>query len=434
MKPEILITNCLLMSPDADRGFMSDQYVYLDGKSIRQTGPVSRAPSGKGAEIIDARGSLVMPGLINCHNHCAMSLFRGMADDLELDVWLEKYIFPAEARLIDADTVYWCTKLAAAEMILSGTTTVADGYFFEDSAARAFAETGIRSVAAQGIVDFPAPGVADPAENLEVARSFLDRWQDHELVTPSLFAHSPYTCGPETLQRAKETAVYFNCPFFIHLAETGEEKRRLQKQTGLSPVCYLEDLGILDSRTICIHCVALDERDIDILAARNARVVTCPESNMKLASGVAPVAGLLERGIALGIGTDSPASNNNCDMFKEMDFLAKLQKVSCLDPTVVSGFEVLQMATAGGARVLGMEGMIGSLTPGSRADLVIVDLERANLVPFLDITSLVYCASGADVLTVIINGRTVMKNREILTFDYRQAMAEVRRLAGKARS
>lgn len=429
---EILITNCQLISPDTDRKIRKDQFVHISGELIKQVGPGPEAPAPGNAEIIDAGGSLVMPGLINCHNHCAMTLFRGMADDLELNVWLEQYIFPAEAHLLNEETVYWCTKLAAAEMIAGGTTTVADGYFFEDAAARAFHETGIRAVAAQGVVDFPAPGVADPAENLEVARDFMNRWQGHGRITPSLFAHSPYTCGPATLEKGKEIALSFDSPFFIHLAETEEERRRLQEQTGLSPVCYLDDLGILDSRTVCIHCVALDDRDIEILGDRKAKVATCPESNMKLASGVAPVTALLDKGVAVGLGTDGPAGNNNCDMFREMDFLAKLQKVSSLDPTVMPAPRVLQMATSGGAGVLGMEEMLGSLTPGSLADLMIIDLERANLVPFLDMSSLVYCAGTADVLTVIINGRTVMKDREILTFDCREARAEVRRLAGRA--
>ncbi|MFP3982184.1 MAG: amidohydrolase [Desulfurivibrionaceae bacterium] len=434
MNPEILITNCLLMPDGTEAEFISDQYVHIEGDTVRQTGPVSEVPEGREAEIIDARGSLVMPGLVNCHNHSAMTLFRGMADDLELSTWLEEYIFPSEARFLDEETVYWCTKLAAAEMITSGTTTVADGYFFEDSAALAFEDSGIRAVAAQGIVDFPAPGVADPAENLVVAGNFLDRWQGRERITPALFAHSPYTCGARTLEKGKETAESRQAPFFIHLAETSEEVSRLQEQTGFSPVHYLDHLGILDSRTVCVHCVAVNDRDIEILAARKAGVVTCPESNMKLAGGTAPVPDLLAKGIAVGLGTDSPASNNNCDMFREMDSLAKLQKVSRLDPTVMSASEVLRIATTGGARVLGMEGPAAGLAPGSRADLVIVDLERANLVPFLNKSSLVYSAGAADVSTSIINGRIVMRDRNILAFDCLEAMSEVRRLAEKAMS
>ncbi len=431
MNPELLVTNCLLKSPDAESGFIPDQYVHTVGSSIKAAGSVANAPDRRDAEVIDAGGGLVMPGLINCHNHSAMSLFRGMADDLQLADWLEKYIFPAEARFLSEETVYWCTKLVAAEMIAGGTTTVADGYFYEDAAALAFEEAGLRAVAAQGVVDFPAPGVADPSENIEVARRFIEKWQGHDLITPSLFAHSPYTCGPDTLRKGKEMAVSFDVPFFIHLAEIEGERKGLREKTGLSPVRYLDDLDLLDSRTVAVHCVAIDDRDVEILAARKARVVTCPESNMKLASGVAPVAALLKGGIAMGIGTDSPASNNNCDMFREMDFLAKLQKVSRLDPTIMPASEALELATAGGARVLGMEGVTGAIVPGSRADLIIIDLHRANLVPFLDISSLVYCASGADVSTTIINGKVVMKNREILTIDCREIMTEVRRFAVK---
>ncbi len=432
MNPEILITNCLLMSSGSERDPVGNQFVHITGNLIKTVGPMSEVPFSSSAERLDARGSLVMPGLINCHNHCAMSLFRGMADDLDLDVWLRDYIFPAESRLLDEETVYWCTKLAAAEMIASGTTTVADGYFYEDAAARALEESGMRAVAAQGVIDFPAPGVPDPADNLTVAGNFLEKWQGHERITPAVFAHSPYTCGAETLQRSKELAATHEAPFFIHLAETEREREILRQETGLSPAGYLDDLGILDSKTICIHCVAVNDEDIEILAARKAGVVTCPESNMKLASGTAPVPDLLKKGVAVGLGTDSPASNNNCDMFREMDMLAKLQKVSRLDPTVMSALEVLRIATTGGARVLGLSGSIDRLVPGSLADLIIVDMKRANLVPFLNTSSLVYCAGGADILTTIINGKVLMKDREILSLDCREVMDRVRSVAEKA--
>ncbi len=377
---------------------------------------------------IDADGLLLMPGLVNCHSHAAMTLFRGLADDLPLDVWLREHIFPTEARCVTPEMVYWCSLLAAAEMLLSGTTTVADGYFYEDEAARAFIDSGLRAVVAQGVIDFPAPGVPDPTAAVEHAADFLDRWQDaHPRITPAIFCHSPYTCSADTLVRAKEAARQRGRLLFIHVAETADEVRQCREQHGKSPVAYLDELGILDPATPCVHCVHVDKADIDILRRSGAAVVSCPESNMKLASGIAPLPELT--GIRRGLGTDSAASNNDLDLFGEMDSCAKLHKVVTGDPTVLPAAEVLGMATAGGADVLGMAGDIGRLAEGYKADITAVDLRRPHLVPFHSPDLLVYAARGADVTFVVVDGRLVVEEGRLTTIDLTEVMAQVQALA-----
>jgi len=385
-------------------------------------------------QVIDARGSLVMPGLINTHTHAAMTLFRGLADDLPLMTWLHDHIFPAEASQVNPDMAYWCTKLAAAELIRSGATTCADGYFHEDAAIAAFMETGLRAVAAQGVIDFPAPGVAEPAENIRTAADFVRRWQGkNECITPAVFAHSPYTCSAATLQGAKELARERGVPFFIHASETRDEVRQMQAQHQKTPIQYLESLGVLDRDTVCVHCVWLEAEDIAVLARTATRVVTCPASNMKLGAGIAPVVEMTARGIVVGLGTDSCASNNRLDLFTEMAQCAKLHKVHHHDPTVLPARRVLRMATVDGADVLGLTDRIGTLAPGKCADIIIIDLHQPHLVPFYSPDLLVYAAGGGDVTTAIINGRLIMRDRRLLTFDVEEAMARVRELSRKLR-
>ncbi len=327
--------------------------------------------------------------------------------------------------------VYWCSKLAAAEMILAGITTVADSYFYEEEAARAFAETGLRAVVAQGIIDFPAPGVPDPANNIEAAATFIARCRGlrEERILPALFCHSPYTCGPQTLERAKELARREQCTLFIHLAETREEVSLIRQRHGLSPAAYLDRLHLLDQDTVAVHGVHLDTTDIAILKERGVGVITCPESNMKLACGIAPVPALLAAGIPMGLGSDGCASNNDLDLFNEMDSLAKLHKVATLDPTVLPAREALWLATSGGAGVLGLGQRTGRLAPGLAADCLIIDLERPHLTPFHGPDLLVYAAKGSDVRTTIINGEVVMDERRLLTCDLAETMARVRELA-----
>jgi len=433
---DLLITNATLLANPADGHLQEDAYLAVADGAIVGIGAMADLPAQPGANrIIDAAGNLLMPGLINCHGHGAMTLFRGLADDLPLMTWLTEHIFPAEARLVDAEMVYWCSKLAAAELIMAGTTTVADAYFHEDAAAQAFCETGLRAVAAQGIIDFPAPGVPDPAQNIAAAASFLAAWQGkNPLLTPALFCHSPYTCSPDTLQRAKALAREAGSLFFIHLAETRDEVQQIKEQHGCTPVALLHRLGLLDENTVCVHCVWLEARDIELLRETGAKVATCPESNMKLGSGIAPLAELLTAGVPVGLGTDGCASNNDLDLFQEMASCARLHKVAAHEPTRLPAATVLGMATGAGAGVLGLAGQTGRLAVGLRADCLIIDRRQPHLTPFHNPETLVYAGKGSDVATVLIDGRVVMEKRRILSFDLAETLDEVRRLAKRVKA
>jgi len=351
-----------------------------------------------------------------------------MADDLPLKVWLEEYIFPAEARWVDADFVYWGTLLSCAEMIRSGTTTFADGYFFEDQVSRAVHESGLRAILGQGILDFPAPDSPSPAESFRKAEAFLRQTRSSSLIRPALFPHSLYTCSPGLLKQCQNSAERYGVPLIIHLAETQMELKEVYTKYGHSPINYMEKLGLLSPSLIACHCVWLSESEMDFLARRGVKVVHCPESNMKLACGVAPVPELLGRGIPVGLGTDGCASNNNQDIFQEMDTAAKLHKVHRLNPTVMPSDVVLHMATLGGARVLGLDEEIGSLAVGKKADLIILELNRPHLLPIYNFAShLVYADTGADVRDVIVEGRLIMQNRKLVNLDEEKILGEARR-------
>ncbi len=430
MKHDILIKNAIILPTPGQKTIIDRGYVLITGNKITRLGPMQALPDNTcAAQTIDASNHLVMPGLINCHCHGAMTLFRGLADDLPLMSWLNEHIFPAEGKFVTKEMVYLCTQLAAVEMILSGTTMVADGYFYEEQAAAAFQDVGIRAMPAQGIIDFPAPGVPDPSKNISSGANFLDGCNDKSLITPALFCHSPYTCSAKTLQAAKELAKKRNSKLFIHLAETKEEVEQSVETHGLSPVRYLEKLQILDSDTICVHCNWLDSDDIEIIKKYDCGVVTCPESNMKLAAGIAPVDEMLKNGINIGLGTDGCASNNDLDLFCEMDSLAKLHKVANMDPTAVSANQTLTMVTSGGAKLLSQEKKVGILAPGMLADMIIIELNKPHLTPFYNPDLLVYSAKGSDVETVIIDGRIVMQNHKVLTVDIEEIMEKVKELS-----
>lgn len=430
MHIDLLITNCTLLPFPGEDLLITPGFIAISGAAICQTGPMASCPVTTGATVINGEGHLVMPGLVNGHCHAPMTLFRGLADDLDLLTWLQAHIFPAETRQVNAEMVYWCSKLAAAEMLLSGTTTVADGYFLEDEVARACAETGIRCVAAQAVIDFPAPGVRDPAGNIDVAARFLDRWQGRDpLITPAVFAHSAYTCSNTTLRRAKELTRQRRAPFFIHAAETGNETDHIAEPLAATPIGHLAALDLLDRDTVCIHCVWATGDDLDRLAATGAAVVTCPQSNAKLASGRAPLAALQERQIRLALGTDSAASNNSLDLFRELDFTAKIHKIDPCDPTAATARSLLHLATAGGAGALGLGSGHGTLAPGAPADLIVLDLQRPHLQPFHSPNLPVYSQAGSSVRTVIVNGQVVVHDRTLCTIDLRETCSRVRALA-----
>jgi 5-methylthioadenosine/S-adenosylhomocysteine deaminase len=432
MEDSILIRNCTILTETATP-LITDGYIKISGGIIRDLGDMNRMPSTEGSTVIDATRQLLIPGLINGHNHCAMTLFRGLADDLDLAAWLHHHIFPAEAAHVNPEMAYWCSKLAAAEMLLSGTTTVADGYFQSDSVAQACLDSGLRAVIGHGIIDFPAPGVPDPARNVETVGQFIETWTGRSpLITPAVFAHSPYTCSPATLTKAKKLADDRQVRFFIHLAESRQETGMLVDPRGTSPIRHLQALGLLDSNTVCVHSVWLDDEDLDILAATGTPVVTCPQSNLKLASGIARVNQMLARGIVVGLGTDGCASNNSLDMFREMDILAKIQKLQALDATALPAGQALKSATTENAALLGLAG-IGKLRVGHRADLILLDLMAPHLTPFYNQDLLVYAARGSDVHTVIIDGRIVVQNRKLLTFDIDETLSEVEKIAATLR-
>jgi 5-methylthioadenosine/S-adenosylhomocysteine deaminase len=405
-------------------------FVAIQGSVIQAVGqgchPGDLPPA---REHLDAGGALVMPGLVNTHCHAPMVWFRGLADDFPLQEWLTQKIFPVEADWLDEDKAYWGTLLAAAEMILGGTTTVADSYFYESEGRRALAHTGLRAVAAQGVLDFPFPGVPDPKDNLANAARFLDSGAAFsELITSSVFCHTPYTCGPETLKGAKALTRQAGVPFFTHLAETRQEVEELRAQTGLSPAAYLDSLGILDELTIVVHAVWLKPEDMEILARRGVKVSHCPESNLKLAAGVAPIPELLARGVSVGLGTDGAASNNNLDLWGEMSLAARLHKVWQGDPTVLPAPEVVALATREGAKVLGLGDRVGTLTPGKQADLIVVDTNQAHLTPLYDPYShLVYAARNADVRHVMVAGRWLLKDRQLLTLNWSDLASRARK-------
>ena len=405
--------------------------VIISGDRIEAVSDRQNTPLPETGELINAEGAIILPGLINSHGHSPMTLFRGMADDLPLKSWLFEHIFPAEAKHINPDTVYWASLLACLEMIASGTTTSVDGYFLADAIVKAADKAGMRALVAQGVIDFPAPGVPDPKKNVDVALAFMERWIDlSDLITPGLFCHSPLTCAEKTLQQAHEISTRFDSPLQIHLSETREELTEIRKRTGLRPVFYLDDLGLLHSNVIAAHAIHLNEEEIDLLAERHVKIAHCPESNMKLGSGVAAIGRMLEKGVTVGLGTDGCASNNNLDLFAEMDTAAKLAKVANLDPTLLDARTVLKMATIGGARVIGLEDNIGTIQAGKKADIIIVDANTPHMTPMYNpYSQLVYSATGGDVRDVIINGKIVYRERRFTTLDSEEIMNKVKSLS-----
>jgi 5-methylthioadenosine/S-adenosylhomocysteine deaminase len=433
--PDILITGGTLLTMAPPEEIVEDPVIGIrDGKiDFIEKGKIPAGHYGAAREIIDASGCIVMPGLVNVHTHLAMTCFRGLADDLPLMTWLNDHIFPAEARFINRRTVYVGAMLAIAEMILSGTTTFCDGYFFEGEVGRAAIAAGMRGVIAQGFIDFPTPNQPGHSENAAIAERFVERWHDRSpLITPALVCHSPYTCSPDTLRIVKDVARRAGVTFQIHLAETREEVRLIRERYGKKSVQHLHDLDLLDQNTIAAHCIWLDGGELDLLAAGRVKVAHDPESNMKLGAGVAPVPEMLRRGIDVGLGTDGCASNNDLDLFGEMGMAARLQKVFSGDPTALTAKRVVEMATIGGARVLGMADRIGSIAPGKEADIILVDMRKPHLTPlYRPFSHLVYAARGADVVTSIIGGRIVMKERRLLQIELTAVMEEVRRIADR---
>jgi 5-methylthioadenosine/S-adenosylhomocysteine deaminase len=368
---------------------------------------------------VDRPDAILAPGLINTHTHAAMSLFRGIADDKNLQDWLTNFIFPAEAKNVTPDFVRWGTRLGCLEMLLGGTTTFTDMYYYEDVVAEAAKEAGMRGVLGETVIGFPVADAKTPADALRNTEKFIQRFRSDSLIVPAVAPHALYTNSDETLKAARALANRYNVPLVIHISETKKENDDEMASRHDTPAKHLDSVGVFAGRTVAAHCVWVNDGDMGILKARNVGVAHCPSSNMKLASGVAPVTRMLSLGINVGLGPDGPAgSNNDLNMFEEMDLAAKLAKVTALNPTVLPATTALEMATIRGARALGLEKEIGSLEIGKRADLISVRLDRPNAVPVYDaISQMVYASKAGDVQDVMVNGKPVVRDAKILTLD-----------------
>jgi 5-methylthioadenosine/S-adenosylhomocysteine deaminase len=428
---DIVITGGTVITLDEQDTKFVPGALAVEGDTIIAVGmneEILAAYEGRGT--IDVPGSIIMPGLINSHTHAAMTCFRGIADDMELMDWLNRYIFPAEARNVNPELAYWGSMLACAEMIKSGTTTFADMYIFEQETARAAKQAGMRCLVGEVLFDFPSPNFKTPEEGLAYAEKLIQTWANDPLVNVMVEPHALYTCSPDLLRASKILADRYQVPLATHFLENKTEAIQLEEKFGRSATTFLMENGFLDERFIAFHGVLMNEEDMRIFADHGCKVVHNPESNMKLASGVAPVSAMHRQGIVVGLGTDGCASNNNLDMFQEMDTAAKLGKVALLDPTAMSARTVLRMATCDGARVIGLEALAGTLEAGKKADICIIDMDKPHLTPMYDEYShLVYAVGGSDVETVLISGKIVMRNRRLLTIDEEEAMRRVRMIA-----
>jgi 5-methylthioadenosine/S-adenosylhomocysteine deaminase len=431
---DLLVTGATVVTMDADRRIIEDGAVAVKGDAIVALGPrleIERKYAG--TQVINARGKLMLPGFINGHTHVPMTLLRGLKDDVTLEEWLTKSIFPAEAKNVTEDFVRWGTRLAAAEQIRGGVTTFADMYYFEDAVAEETKAAGMRGVLGESILDFPAPDNKSNAAMLDYTEKFLKRWQGDPLIHAAAAPHSIYTCSQRTLQDSAALARKYHAPILIHVGETKKELNDSREKNGTTPVQYLDKLGILGPDLVAAHCIFVDEADRKILAQRQAGCVHNPSSNMMLASGVSPVPELRAAGVAVGLGTDGPAgSNNDLDLMEEMDLAAKLQKITRMDPRALGAKAVVEMATIEGAKALHMEKEIGSLETGKKADLILIGLDAPNAVPMYDVYSqLAYALKSSDVETVVIAGRVVMRDKKVLTVDEAAAIAKAREYKNK---
>lgn len=428
----LVVTGGTVVTVDAARRVIPRGAVAIDGSRIVAVGTaVEIAARFQPRATIDATGQVVMPGLINTHTHAPMVLYRGLADDLALMEWLQNYIFPAEAKTVTPAFVRAGTRLAALEMIQSGTTTYADMYYFEEEVAAVTKMAGLRGVLGQTVIQFPVADAKTPAEALTRAEAFIQKYKNDELIVPAVAPHALYTNDQATLLAARDLAIKYTVPLLIHLAETEDEVKAARDKGGMSPTGYLESFGFwTGARALAAHGVWVSADDITTLVRRGVGVSHNPESNMKLASGSAPVVDYLKAGAALGLGTDGAASNNDLDMFEAMRQASFLAKHVSRDPRVVSAATALEMATIGGARALGMQDQIGSLEAGKRADLLVVRMNRARQTPIYDpVSHLVYTTRGDDVDTTIVNGKVLMRGRIVRTLNAAAVLAEARTVA-----
>src|SRR5438552_4389211 len=431
----LVVTGGIVITQDERHTVLSPGAVAIDGPEIVAVDrPDAIAANYRADETIIAPNQIVLPGLVNTHTHAPMVLYRGLADDLALMEWLQKYIFPAAARTVSPEFVRVGTRLAAPEMIESGTTTYADMYYFEEEIAQATRAAGLRGVLGETVIQFPSPDAKTPGEAVARAERFIASFKNDDLITPAVAPHAMYTNDRATLLACSELARRARVPILIHLAETEDEVRQSREQHQMTPAAYLDSIGFWSPRTLAAHGVWVTPDDMAILKRHAVGVSHNPESNMKLASGAAPVVQYLAAGIPLGLGTDGAASNNDLDMFEAMRQASFLAKHTTHDPTAVPARTALDMATIGGARALGMDREIGSLEPGKRADVIIVSMSSPRQTPMYDpVSHLVYVTRGDDVRTTIVNGRVLMKDRQVRTLNRAEVIADANRLAQRIR-
>jgi len=433
---DLIVTGGTVVTVDAAGRVIENGAVAIDGADIAAVDTAAAiAKQFRGRETIDASGQIVLPGLINTHTHAPMVLYRGLADDLPLMEWLNNYIFPAESKTVSPEFVRAGTRLAALEMIESGTTTFADMYYFEEEIARETRSAGLRGVLGQTVIQFPVADAKTPADALARAESFINEFKGDPLITPAVAPHAIYTLDGPTLRAARELSKRHDVPTLIHLAESRDETKVAEERHASSPVAYLEGLGFLGPGVVGAHGVWVSDADIQVLKRHNVGIAHNPESNMKTASGVAPIPKYLSAGVSIGLATDGAASNNDLDMFEAMRIAALLAKHESNDPSTMSARTALEMATIRGARALGMEGRIGSLEPKKRADLITVSVSGARQTPMYDpISHLVYVIHGDDVRNTVVNGKVLMRDRNVLTLDATAVIAEARSWAAKVRA
>ncbi|MFQ5811684.1 MAG: amidohydrolase family protein [Anaerolineae bacterium] len=438
MKADMILSNGTVVTMNEHLDvFPQGAVVIKDGRIVAVGPAADLAESYEPEQTIDCTGQVIMPGLINAHTHVPMSLLRGLADDLRLDVWLYGYMLPVEREFMNEESCYYGTLLSCAEMIRSGVTCFADTYYFEDEVARAAQEAGMRAVCAETVMKLPTPDATSYDESLKYCRRFIAGWKGHELIVPAVGPHSPYTCTPEILRETARLAQEHDVPLLIHLAETEGGVEGTRRLYGCAPALCLDDFGVLDSKTLAVHCVHLTEEEMELMVRKGVGVAHCPTSNLKLASGVAPVTRMLDIGLNVGIGTDGPASNNDQDMFEEMRLAALLAKGITGAPKAVPSRIALTMATIGGARALHLDHITGSIEVGKQADLAVVDLDVLHVTPRFDLSAdniysqLVYAVKSADVCHVLVHGRLLMKDRELLTVDVEMIRAEAQRIADR---
>ena len=435
-KVDIILRNGVVVTMNPAFDVWSEGAVAVRGREIVAVGSADEiAAAYEADEVLDCTGQAVIPGLINAHTHVPMSLLRGMADDLRLDVWLLGYMMPVEREFVGPEFCRVGTLLSCAEMIRSGTTCFCDMYYFEDEVAQATAEVGLRAILGETILKFPTPDAASYDESLAYCRDFIERWRGHELIVPAVAPHAVYTSTVEMLQQSAALARQYDVPLVTHFSETVEEVEESRRLHGQTPVEYVHGLGLLEARVIAAHCVHVTEPEMRLLARKRVGVSHNPTSNLKLASGVAPVLRLRQAGVAVGIGTDGPGSNNDQDMFEEMRLAALLPKGVSYNPTALPAREAFAMATIEGARALKLDRLIGSLEPGKQADIAVVDLQGPHLTPRFALgpnsvySQMVYAAKASDVCHVLVNGRLLMRERELLTVDEAAVLAAAQRIA-----